>query len=404
MQIIINMIFTKTTRIKTFFLAPALFLVLGCNSQPVPAQNITVGAEQTEKYLPLLEGKKVGLVGNQSSLVGTTHLLDTLIRCDISVAAIFCPEHGFRGQAEAGARINDGTDPQTGIPIISLFGANKKPQPKQLKGIDIVVFDIQDVGARFYTYISTLHYVMEACAENGVPLLVLDRPNPNGFYVDGPVLDTAYRSFVGMHPVPVVHGMTIGEYAQMINGEKWLKNGVQCQLSVIKVLNYTHDSLYHLPVAPSPNLQTDNAILLYPSLCCFEGTTVSVGRGTPTPFEIIGSPTYSDKSFSFVPKPIKGVSNNPLHNGKTCYGIDLQKAGAEIVKNKQLNLGYLLTMYRKSDKNTFFLKNNFFDKLMGNSELRKQVKQGLTEKQIRQSWEPALSEYKTMREKYLLYE
>lgn len=398
------MIFTKTTRIKTFFLAPALFLVLGCNSQPVPAQNITVGAEQTEKYLPLLEGKKVGLVGNQSSLVGTTHLLDTLIRCDISVAAIFCPEHGFRGQAEAGARINDGTDPQTGIPIISLFGANKKPQPKQLKGIDIVVFDIQDVGARFYTYISTLHYVMEACAENGVPLLVLDRPNPNGFYVDGPVLDTAYRSFVGMHPVPVVHGMTIGEYAQMINGEKWLKNGVQCQLSVIKMLNYTHDSLYHLPVAPSPNLQTDNAILLYPSLCCFEGTTVSVGRGTPTPFEIIGSPTYSDKSFSFVPKPIKGVSNNPLHNGKTCYGIDLQKAGAEIVKNKQLNLGYLLTMYRKSDKNTFFLKNNFFDKLMGNSELRKQVKQGLTEKQIRQSWEPALSEYKTMREKYLLYE
>ncbi len=398
------MIFTKTTRIKTFFLAPALFLVLGCNSQPVPAQNITVGAEQTEKYLPLLEGKKVGLVGNQSSLVGTTHLLDTLIRCDISVAAIFCPEHGFRGQAEAGARINDGTDPQTGIPIISLFGANKKPQPKQLKGIDIVVFDIQDVGARFYTYISTLHYVMEACAENGVPLLVLDRPNPNGFYVDGPVLDTAYRSFVGMHPVPVAHGMTIGEYSQMINGEKWLKNGVQCQLSVIKMLNYTHDSLYHLPVAPSPNLQTDNAILLYPSLCCFEGTTVSVGRGTPTPFEIIGSPTYSDKSFSFVPKPIKGVSNNPLHNGKTCYGIDLQKAGAEIVKNKQLNLGYLLTMYRKSDKNTFFLKNNFFDKLMGNSELRKQVKQGLTEKQIRQSWEPALSEYKTMREKYLLYE
>ena len=398
------MIFTKILKIKTFFLATAFFLVLGCNSVPVPAQKITVGAEQMEKYLPLLEGKKVALVGNQSSLVGTTHLLDTLIRCDISVAAIFCPEHGFRGQAEAGARINDGTDPQTGIPIISLFGANKKPQPKQLKGIDIVVFDIQDVGARFYTYISTLHYVMEACAENGVPLLVLDRPNPNGFYVDGPVLDTAYRSFVGMHPVPIVHGMTIGEYAQMINGEKWLKNGVQCDLSVIKMLNYTHDSLYHLPIAPSPNLQTDNAILLYPSLCCFEGTTVSVGRGTPTPFEIIGSPTYSDKSFSFVPKPIKGVSNNPLHNGKTCYGIDLQKAGAEIVKNKRLNLGYLLTMYRKSDKNTFFLKNNFFDKLMGNSELRKQVKQGLTEKQIRESWEPGLSEYKTMRKKYLLYD
>lgn len=398
------MIFTKTLKIKTFFLAPAFFLVLGCNSVPVPAQKITVGAEQMEKYLPLLEGKKVALVGNQSSLVGTTHLLDTLIRSDISVAAIFCPEHGFRGQAEAGARINDGTDPQTGIPIISLYGKNKKPLPEQLGGLDVMIFDIQDVGARFYTYISTLHYVMEACAENGVPLLVLDRPNPNGFYVDGPVLDTAYRSFVGMHPVPIVHGMTIGEYARMINGEKWLKNGVQCDLSVIKVKNYTHDSLYHLPIAPSPNLQTDNAILLYPSLCCFEGTTISVGRGTSTPFETIGSPSYNDKSFSFVPKPIKGVSNNPLHNGKTCYGIDLRKAGAEIVKSKQLNLGYLLTMYQKSDKNTFFLKNNFFDKLMGNSELRKQVKQGLSEKQIRESWEPALSEYKTMREKYLLYE
>ena len=385
----------------------SFFTVFACD---IPAQNtaatakISVGAERTAEYFPLLQGKKVALVGNQSSLVGTTHLLDTLIKCNISVSAIFCPEHGFRGQAEAGARVNDGTDPQTGIPIISLYGANKKPQPKQLQGIDIVVFDIQDVGARFYTYISTLHYVMEACAENGVPLLVLDRPNPNGFYVDGPVLDTSYRSFVGMHPVPIVHGMTIGEYAQMINGEKWLKNGVQCDLSVIKMLNYTHDSLYHLPIAPSPNLQTDNAILLYPSLCCFEGTTVSVGRGTPTPFEIIGSPSYSDKSFSFVPKPIKGVSNNPLHNGKTCYGIDLQKAGAEIVKNKQLNLGYLITMYRKSDKNTFFLKNNFFEKLMGTSELRKQVKQGLSEKQIRESWEPALSEYKTMRKKYLLYD
>ena len=398
------MIFTKTTKIKTFFLAPAFFLVLGCYSQPIPAQNITVGAEQTAKYFPILKGKRVALVGNQSSLVGTTHLLDTLIKCDISVAAIFCPEHGFRGDSEAGASVGNSVDKATGVPIISLFGNNKKPQPEQLKDIDIAVFDIQDVGARFYTYISTLHYVMEACAENGVPLLVLDRPNPNGFYVDGPVLDTSLRSFVGMHPVPVVHGMTIGEYAQMINGEGWLKNGVQCQLSVIKVLNYIHDSLYHLPIAPSPNLQTDNAILLYPSLCFFEGTTISVGRGTPTPFEIIGSPSYSDKSFSFVPKPIKEVSNNPPHNGKTCYGIDLQKAGAEIVKTKRLNLGFLIEMYKKSDKNTFFIKNNFFEKLAGTRALRRQIKAGLDEKQIRQSWEPALSEYKTMREKYLLYE
>jgi len=384
-----------------------IFTAVACN---IPAQNIdssqkiSVGAEQTSEYFPLLEGKKVGLVGNQSSMVGGTHLLDTLLHSGIKVKRIFCPEHGFRGQAEAGARIGNSVDATSGVPIVSLYGKNKKPQPEQLKDLDIMVFDIQDVGARFYTYISTLHYVMEACAENNVPLLVLDRPNPNGFYVDGPVLDTIYRSFVGMHPVPVVHGMTIGEYAQMINGEKWLKKGVQCQLSVIKVKNYTHDSLYSLPIAPSPNLQTDNAILLYPSLCCFEGTTVSVGRGTSTPFEVIGSPSYSDKQFSFVPQPIKGVSTNPLHKGKTCYGMDLQKDGKKILETKRLNLEYLITMYKKSDKTTFFLKNNFFDKLMGNSELRKQIQKGLSEKQIRASWEPALTEYKTMRKKYLLYD
>lgn len=388
---------------KSFLTATLIYIFLsGCFSS-VEAQKIEIGAERTTAYFPMLKDKKVGLVGNQTSMVGGTHLLDTLLHSSIEVCRIFCPEHGFRGEAEAGARVGNSIDRATGVPIVSLYGNNKKPLPAQLADIDIMVFDIQDVGARFYTYISTLHYVMEACAENGVPLLVLDRPNPNGFYVDGPVLDTSMRSFVGMHPVPVVHGMTIGEYARMINGEQWLKNGAQCQLTVIPMLNYTHDSLYHLPIAPSPNLQTDNAILLYPSLCFFEGTTISVGRGTPMPFEVVGCPSYSNKSFSFVPKPIKGVSNNPLHNGKTCYGNDLQKAGAEIVQSKHLNLSYLITLYQKSDKNAFFLKNNFFEKLAGTRNLRKQIKAGMTEAAIRQSWEPALSEYKQMRKKYLLY-
>lgn len=388
---------------KSFLAATLIYIFLsGCFSS-VEAQKIEIGAERTTAYFPMLKDNKVGLVGNQTSMVGGTHLLDTLLHSGIEVCRIFCPEHGFRGEAEAGTRVGNSIDRATGVPIVSLYGNNKKPLPAQLADIDIVVFDIQDVGARFYTYISTLHYVMEACAENGVPLLVLDRPNPNGFYVDGPVLDTSLRSFVGMHPVPVVHGMTIGEYARMINGEQWLKNGAQCQLTVIPMLNYTHDSLYHLPIAPSPNLQTDNAILLYPSLCFFEGTTISVGRGTPMPFEVVGCPSYSNKSFSFVPKPIKGVSNNPLHNGKTCYGNDLQKAGAEIVRNKRLNLSYLITLYQKSDKNAFFLKNNFFEKLAGTRNLRKQIKAGMTEAAIRQSWEPALSEYKQMRKKYLLY-
>ena len=367
-------------------------------------QKIIVGAEQTQEYFPLLEGKRVGLVGNQTSMVGTVHLLDTLMHSGIKVVAVFSPEHGFRGQAEAGAHVNSGTDAVTGVPVFSLYGKSKKMSPEQLGGMEIVVFDIQDVGARFYTYISTLHYVMEACAENNVPVLILDRPNPNGFYVDGPVLDTNYRSFVGMHPVPIVHGMTIGEYAQMINGEKWLKNGMQCDITIIKVRNYTHDSLYELPIAPSPNLQNINSIYLYPSLCCFEGTTISVGRGTGTPFEVIGSPSFRTKEFSFVPKPIKGVSANPLHNGKVCYGLDLRAHGKMVVETKRLNLGYLVTMYRNSDKNTFFLKNNFFDKLMGNGELRKQLQKGLSERQIRASWEPVLSQFKAMRQKYLLYE
>ena len=385
---------------KICFLAFPILLIFS----NLHAQRITVAAELTSEYLPLLEGKNVAIVGNQTSVVGHEHLVDTLLSSGVAVKKIFCPEHGFRGDNEAGAKIGNETDRVTGLPIISLYGKTKKPTKEHLSGIDIVVFDIQDVGARFYTYISTLHYVMEACAENSVAIMVLDRPNPNGFYVDGPVLEPEFKSFVGMHPVPVVHGMTIGEYAQMIKGEGWINKAENCQLTVVKMKNYTHDSLYKIPIAPSPNLQTMNAIYLYPSLCCFEGTNVSVGRGTAMPFEIVGSPNFSKHDFYFVPRPIVGASQNPLHNGKTCYGLNLENAGEEIVRSKQLNISYLITMYKYSNGKDFFSKNNFFNRLMGNDLLMKQIKNGVSEKEIRASWEPKLSQFKSMRQKYLLYD
>lgn len=385
---------------KIVFIALAFFLAVS----HVWAQRITVAAELTSDYVPLLRGKKVAIVGNQTSVVGNVHLVDTLLASGIEVKKIFCPEHGFRGDSEAGAKVSSETDRVTGLPIISLYGKTKKPSVGDLKGIDVVVFDIQDVGARFYTYISTLHYVMEACAENSVTVMVLDRPNPNGFYVDGPVLNPEFKSFVGMHPVPIVHGMTIGEYARMIKGERWINKADSCRLQVIKMHGYTHDSLYALPVAPSPNLQNMNAIYLYPSICCFEGTTVSVGRGTAMPFEIIGTPAFSKHDFYFIPHPIAGASQNPLHNGQKCYGLNLENAGSEIVTSKKLNLAYLMTMYRYSRKKDFFLKNNFFNLLMGNDLLMKQIKSGASEKEIRDSWEPALSQFKSMRQKYLIYE
>ncbi len=317
-------------------------------------------------------GKQVAVVANQTSVVGTTHLVDTLLASRVQVCRIFCPEHGFRGLAEAGARVDNSTDPRTGLPIVSLYGRNKKPTPEQLKDVDIVIFDLQDVGCRFYTYLSTLHYVMEACAEAGVPLIVLDRPNPNGHYVDGPVLEPAQRSFVGMHPVPVVYGMTIGEYAYMINGEGWLKGGICCDLTVAKLRNYCRDSVYQLPVAPSPNLRTPQAIALYPSLCLLEGTTVSVGRGTPWPFEVVGS-------------------------GKDT--LDLRG----VQPPARFDLRFVREMMQRTGKGEFFLKNNFFDRLAGTASLRKQLLQGLSDEQIRNSWEPALSKFKSIRQKYLLY-
>ncbi|UKJ06510.1 exo-beta-N-acetylmuramidase NamZ domain-containing protein [Solitalea lacus] len=366
---------------------------------------IITGAQRTAQYFPYLKNKQVGLVVNQTSTIGTTHLADTLLSAGIKVKAVFAPEHGFRGDADAGEKVDNTIDKKTGLPIISLYGKHYKPYPEDFNGIDVVIFDIQDVGVRFYTYISTLHYVMEACSENDIELLILDRPNPNGFYVDGPILDPKFKSFVGMHPVPIVHGMTIGEYAKMINGEGWLKDGKQCKLKVITMQNWDHNRAYTLPIKPSPNLPNNQSIYLYPSICFFEGTEISLARGTLFPFQAIGAPELTKYSFSFTPKSIPGMSKNPPQENKTCYGIDLRNYNLSgIVKTKKLNLNWLMEMYKAyPDKEKFFLKTLFFDKLAGTDQLRKQLIAGKTESEIRKSWEPALTQYKEMRKKYLLY-
>lgn len=380
-----------------------VFILLVVNAFPLMSQ-ITVGAERTDLYFDQLEGKKVALCANMSSRVANVHLLDTLLSAKIQVKAIYCPEHGFRGDAEAGAHINSSIDPQTGIPIISLYGKNRKPH-FNADSIDIIVFDIQDVGCRFYTYISTLHYVMEAAAESGVEVMVLDRPNPNGYFVDGPVLDTNYRSFVGMHPIPVVHGMTIGEYANMINGEGWLAGDLPCRLQVVTMDNYDHTMRYSLPVAPSPNLQTDEAIYLYPSLCLFEGTPISIGRGTPIPFQVYGHPSLTVGNYYFTPKPIKGVSENPPQNGLSCRGINLTEyAKSNLEKRNCFDISYLINAYTHfPEKNKFFNANMFFDKLAGTNQLRKDIMAGKSESEIRASWQPKLDDFKQTRSKYLLY-
>ena len=397
----------RKNKFQLFTLLFCLFSILVNAQSTHHKDKITPGADQTSLYINYLKGKNIGMVVNQTSVIGDslTPSVDSLLNLGISIKKIFGPEHGFRGNASNGASVNDSTDPKTGLPVISLYG-NKhyKPTPQDLKGIDLMIFDIQDVGARFYTYISTLHYVMEACAENHVELMILDRPNPNGFYVDGPVLDTAYHSFVGMHPVPIVHGMTIAEYAQMINGEGWLKNHIQCKLKIIKVANYAHNLEYKLPVNPSPNLNTNQSILLYPSLCLFEGTTLSLGRGTYTPFQEIGHPDLKGEySYSFIPVSIPGMSEDPPQKNQVCYGIDLKNYTTAIFKNTgRINLAWLIELYKAfSDKQHFF--NAYFTKLAGGDELRKQIEAGKTEQQIRESWEPALSKYKMMRRKYLLY-
>ena len=359
------------------------------------------GAEQTNLYLPTLQGKRVGMVVNHTSLITRkTHLVDSLKTLGIQIKTIFAPEHGFRGTASAGEKITTARDPQTGINVISLYGNNHKPTAAQLDSLDVIVFDIQDVGTRFYTYISTMHYVMEACAESKKPLLILDRPNPNGHYVDGPILDPTFKSFVGMHPIPVVHGLTIGELATMINSEKWLGGDLSCALTVISMKNYTHTMPYDLPVAPSPNLPNRQAVLLYPSLCFFEGTIVSIGRGTDKQFQVIGSPNPGNGPYQFTPVDKPGAVNPP-NEGKLCYGLDLSKANA---RKLGLSLNYLISFYAKTpDKDKFFLPGNYIDKLAGSDQLRQQVMARVSEKDIRKTWEPALSQYKQLRKKYLLY-
>lgn len=383
---------------KTIFLFLLTFLF-----HTLASAQIKTGAEQTDLYLVQLKNKNVAVLVNHTATIGNTHLVDSLLKLHVKVKKIFCPEHGFRGDADAGEHVKNAKDKKTGLPIISLYGANKKPKALDLKGIDIVIFDIQDVGARFYTYISSMHYMMEACAENNIPFIVLDRPNPNGFYVDGPILKKENKSFIGMHAIPIVHGLTVGELSQMINNEKWLLNKIQCKLTVIPCANYTHKMRYELPIKPSPNLPTANSILLYPSVCMFEGTVISVGRGTNQPFEVIGHPSLNNKLYSFTPVAMEGASKNPPFKDQVCYGYKLCPLVDEIKEKPQLNLSYLIKIYNEyNDKANFFT--NFFRLLAGNDELQKQIEQGVSEIEIRKSWQPELEAYIQLRKKYLLYQ
>ena len=377
---------------------------IGCSSQE--QLRIIPGAERTDQYFHLLAGKQIGISANQTSRIGSVHLVDSLYRTGVEVTKImkvFSPEHGFRGDADDGVLIDDSTDPATGIPIVSLYGRNRKPLPEQLDGLDLVVFDVQDVGVRFYTYISTLFYLMQACAEQGIPVVVLDRPNPNGFYVDGPVLKEENSSFVGMHPVPIVYGMTIGEYALMINGEGWLGNDLVCDLTIIKCSNYDHTKKYDLPVAPSPNLPTMNGIYLYPSIGLFEGTVISEGRGTDNPFEAFGHPDLQNAPYNFVPRSIPGKSTHPKHLGDTCHGFDLRgyTDGLDSLPAR-IDLSWLIFAYNNiSDNKSFFT--DYFDLLAGDTVLRKQVIMGFTEEEIRKTWETEIAYFLKVRSKYLLY-
>jgi len=388
----------KLVTLSIFFI---LFFVSTIFSQQIKLQT---GAERTAFYLPSLKGKNIGLVVNQTSMIGSVHLVDSLLVLGVNVKKIFAPEHGFRGNADAGEKISDSKDPKTGIQIISIYGSKKAPDKVDFVGIDLLIFDIQDVGTRFYTYISTLHYVMISCADNKIPLMIFDRPNPNGHFVDGPVLDIAYQSFVGMHPIPVVHGMTIGEYAKMIAGEKWMGENKVIDLQVISCLNYKHTDDYNLPVPPSPNLPNMRSIYLYPSICYFEGTQISLGRGTNKQFQVLGAPLLNAGDFYFTPEPKPGAMTPP-QLGKRCRGIDLSSLDINQLKGKKsIDLSYLIQMYKDyPDKDSFFLSGLFFDKLAGSSALREMIQAGYTEKQIKETWQPGLNAFKKIREKYLLY-
>ena len=374
-----------------------LLLGLSASAQP---EKIVTGAARPFLYRPLIMGQRVGLVINQTSIVENQNLMDYLLSKNINVVKIFTPEHGFRGLAEAGEQVQDQRDPRTGLPVISLYGKNKKPTGDQLKDVDLMIFDIQDVGVRFYTYISTLHYVMEACVENGKELLVFDRPNPNGDYIAGPVLKPEFSSFVGMDPIPVVHGCTIGELARMINGEGWLDNHQKCDLLIIPMKDYTHSLHYSLPVKPSPNLPNDRAIRLYPSLCFFEATSASIGRGTPFPFQVIGYPDQRFGDFQFIPESLEGVASNPKQLGKKCYGIDLRKL--EVLP--QFTLSYFLDFYHQfKNEKDFLTRERWFNLLAGTDQLIKDIRSGKSEKEIEDGWKVDLQHYQSIRRKYLLY-
>jgi uncharacterized protein YbbC (DUF1343 family) len=388
---------------KAKFIPLAVFIIFfGLNASCINSGEPVPGSYRIDQYKGLITGKSVAIVANQTSMVKETHLVDMLLKEGIEIKVIFSPEHGFRNMADAGEKIENGRDPSTGISLISLYGSHNKPTASDLAGIDVVIFDVQDVGTRFYTYISTLHYVIEACAENKVKCLILDRPNPNGFYFDGNILDTAYSSFVGMDPIPIVHGMTVGEYGSMINGEGWLKGGIKCDLKVITCLNYDHSTYYTLPVKPSPNLPNQNSVYLYPSICFFEGTNLSLGRGTSFPFQVYGSPLLPDRGFSFTPESVPGAKNPPLL-GQKCFGVDLRDAlGKGIVPKPQINLEWIIDAYNNfPDKDKFFT--SYFEKLAGGTTIREQIVKGLTPQQIRESWKPGLEKYARIRAKYLLY-
>lgn len=384
---------------KMLAMMTLLLFSIGVHAQ----EKMITGAENTAAWFPLVKDKNIALVANQTSIIGQKHLVDTMLRLGLKVAKIFSPEHGFRGAASAGEKVSDDVDSATGISVVSLYGNNKKPTAEALQGIDIMIFDLQDVGVRFYTYISTMHYVMQACAEQKIPLIILDRPNPNGFYVDGPVLQDSFASFVGMHKVPVVHGLTIGEYAQMINGEHWLKQNIACEIKVIPCVGYTHQSRYFLPVKPSPNLPNQLAIYLYPTLCFFEGTVISVGRGTSKPFQQYGHPLLMNSETSFVPKSMPGASNPPYAN-EVCFGYDLSNYDdVSDSLSSGIHLEILIDAYRNfPDKKIFF--NSFFNKLAGNDILQKQIVSGKSVAEIKASWQSDLQQYKIVRKKYLLYQ
>ena len=396
-------------------LIAGIFVSLSLKNSPVSAQvpknTIVTGADQTGQYLDFLKGKRVAVLANPTTIIGKRHLVDSLLSVGINIVKVFGPEHGFRGNASAGAVVNDEKDPATGIKVISLYGKKHKPSAEDLADVDIMIFDIQDVGCRFYTYINVLGRIMEACAENNKELLILDRPNPNGYLVDGPILDTHLKSGIGMYPIPIAHGMTIAEFAQMINGEGWLPNKMFCKLKIVPILNYNHSLSYTLPVKPSPNLNTQQSILLYPSTCLFEGTIMSQGRGTQFPFTVLGNPKLKDKySFSFKPVSIPGMSETPLHMNQDCYGIDLRNYDTDkLRKTGRINIQWMRDLYKDyPDKAKFFDSSQSkemgnIDKLAGSTDFKKQIIAGKSVKEIQNSWEPRLTQYKTMRKKYLLY-